>query len=215
MARAPLLPCVQEDRIEAGVDEAGRGSLAGPVVAAAVVWNPSTQLPDAELRLIRDSKTLSRAQRDRARRVIEDVAVAWSVASVPAAEIDRVNILNATMQAMHAALDGLHLDVDTIVADGERFRPYLSQRDAEFVPHVCVVDGDQKYLSVAAASILAKTHRDDFVGSHLHASYPLYGFDRHVGYGTRQHLDALAAHGPCDEHRRSFAPVSRSSMNQG
>jgi ribonuclease HII len=196
-------------RMEAGVDEAGRGSLAGPVVAAAVVWNPHAVLTPAELSLIRDSKKLSRAQRDRARSIIEAQAVAWSVAFVSAAEIDRKNILNATHSAMHLALDRLDVTVDMILVDGDRFRPYLRPSDAELVNHVCVVDGDAQYASIAAASILAKTHRDDYVASALHPRFPYYGFDKHFGYGTARHMHALATWGASPEHRKTFAPVRR------
>ena len=195
------------EALEAGIDEAGRGALAGPVVAAAVVWNPS--LDDPEVARIRDSKRLSRAVRERLRVYIQDNAVAWSVCAVPPARIDAVNILNATFEAMHGALDGLDLALDGLVVDGDRFRAYMSPVTMDFVPHACVVDGDDKYLSVAAASILAKTHRDAHLRETLHPQHPSYGWDHNVGYGAPDHMAALREHGPCVHHRMSFAPCAR------
>ncbi len=190
------------------MDEAGRGCLAGPVAAAAVVWNPSCA-DDPRVRWVIDSKKLSARRRDEMRSFIEEeAAIAWSVAFVDAAEIDRINILKATHRAMHRALDGLDIDVDLIVADGDRFAPYVSAMTGDFVPHVCVPGGDNMYLSVAAASILAKTHRDEYVQDVMHQAFPMYGWDANKGYGTQAHIDAIVHHGPCVFHRATFARVS-------
>lgn len=196
--------------LAAGVDEAGRGCLAGPVTAAAVVWDGSDeelrQHPD--FRLVRDSKTLSRAQRARARVFIEDSAIAWGVAFSPADEVDSLNILHATFKAMHSALDQVStlVPIEHVRVDGDRFKTYTDPA-GYIIPHSCIVDGDKLDLSIAAASILAKTHRDEYVLDYMHASYPVYAWDRNLTYGTREHIDALLRHGPCVFHRRSFQPV--------
>lgn len=195
--------------MEAGVDEAGRGSLAGPVVAAAVVWNPelSVGIPGIPgIELVRDSKKLSAGQRQRAREFILQHAVSWAVGEADAATIDSLNILNATFDAMHRAIDGIDVDIDMLLVDGDRFRPYVaSDRERMVIPHACIVEGDAKYLSIAAASILAKTHRDAIMAS-AHATHPQYGWDRNMGYGTRVHLDAIRQLGVTPLHRRTFAP---------
>lgn len=177
-----------------GVDEAGRGPLAGPVVAAAVMLDPARPIEG-----LRDSKKLSAAARERLAEAIRRDALAWCVAEASVAEIDTLNILKATMLAMRRAVDGLGHAPDDVWVDGNRCPewPWRSQ---------AVVKGDDKVAAIAAASILAKTARDAFMCS-LHETYPAYGFARHMGYGTAQHLDALKAHGACPQHRRSFAPV--------
>lgn len=177
-----------------GVDEAGRGPLAGPVVAAAVMLDPARPIEG-----LRDSKKLSAAARERLAEAIRRDALAWCVAEASVAEIDTLNILKATMLAMRRAVDGLGRAPDDVWVDGNRCPewPWRSQ---------AVVKGDDKVAAIAAASILAKTARDAFMCS-LHETYPAYGFARHMGYGTAQHLDALKAHGACPQHRRSFAPV--------
>ena len=221
-------------RVEAGVDEAGRGCLAGPVVAAAVIWASAETRPDVvadkRLKLVRDSKTLSAAQRMKAREFIQSSAVAWAVASASVGEIDDLNILRASHRAMHRALDLLHgvgsptdcevsahggdaTAVEFVLADGDRFDSYMSP--TEFVPHACFTSGDNRYLAIAAASILAKTYRDEYVCNTLHARFPLYGWDSSKGYGTAAHMQALEQHGACEQHRRSFAPVSRVLRAQG
>lgn len=212
-----------QHQIVVGVDEAGRGCLAGPVVAAAVVWDPRlrTEADDPRLPLIQDSKRLTAAQRTRAAAVVRELATAWAVCEVQADEIDRVNILHATIQAMHGALDSVAMKdciFDIVLVDGDRFKPYMpppgsrlaAREDGGFIPHTCVVDGDTHILSIAAASILAKTHRDALMRGAAHVAHPQYGFDRHVGYGTPVHLAALREYGACPLHRRSFAPVKRS-----
>ncbi|MBD3811789.1 MAG: ribonuclease HII [Betaproteobacteria bacterium] len=177
-----------------GVDEAGRGPLAGPVMAAAVMLDPGDPIAG-----LRDSKKLSAAARDRLAAEIRKRAIAWCVAEASVAEIDRLNILHATMLAMQRAVSGLGRTPDEVLVDGNRCPewPWRSQ---------AVVKGDDKVAAIAAASILAKTARDQFMRN-LHDEYPVYGFAQHMGYGTAAHLDALKAHGACPQHRRSFAPV--------
>jgi ribonuclease HII len=177
-----------------GVDEAGRGPLAGPVTAAAVMLDPERPIDG-----LRDSKKLSVTARERLADEIRERAAAWCVAEASVAEIDRLNILHATMLAMQRAVAGLLLSPDEVWVDGNRCPEWVWRSQA-------VVKGDDKVAAIAAASILAKTTRDRFMCS-LHDEYPAYGFARHMGYGTAAHLAALKAHGACPQHRRSFAPV--------
>ncbi len=179
--------------LEAGCDEAGRGCLAGPVVAAAVILPPKLRLPG-----LNDSKQLSEAQRERLRPLIERSAIAWCVGHATVEEIDRINILNASFLAMHRAIDGLRQRPELLLIDGNRFTPYFG------IVHQCVVEGDGKYRSIAAASVLAKTHRDELMQG-LHRAYPTYHWGANKGYPTPEHREAIAQHGPCDHHRRSFA----------
>lgn len=177
---------------EAGCDEAGRGCLAGPVFAAAVV------LPDDfEHPWLNDSKQLSERRRNELRAVIESSALAWCVAMVDNREIDGINILNASILAMHKALDGLDVRPRHILVDGNRFKPYHD------VPYVTVVKGDGKYGNIAAASILAKTHRDEYMCK-LHDEYPQYGWNVNKGYPTVDHRNAIRQYGPTPYHRMSF-----------
>lgn len=179
-------------RVEAGCDEAGRGCLAGPVTAAAVI------LPlDFSNDLLNDSKQLTERQRDRLRPIIEREAVAWAVAMVSPQEIDRMNILRASITAMHRALDQLSVRPEAILVDGNRFYPYHD------IPHTTIVKGDGKLMSIAAASVLAKTHRDELM-YRLHEQYPQYGWARNKGYPTPDHRAAIAAHGVTEHHRRTF-----------
>lgn len=178
--------------LEAGCDEAGRGCLAGPVCAAAVI------LPDGYTHpLLNDSKRLTARQREALRPVIERDAVAWAVAWATNEEIDEINILNASILAMHRAIDALGVTPGHIAVDGNRFKPY---RD---IPHVTVVKGDAKYANIAAASILAKTHRDEFMLK-ADSQYPGYGWDGNMGYPTRAHRAAIATLGPTPLHRLTF-----------
>ncbi|MHB8915056.1 MAG: ribonuclease HII [Thiobacillus sp.] len=177
-----------------GVDEAGRGPLAGPVVAAAVMLNPKRRIQG-----LRDSKKLTPAAREGLAIEIREYALAWCVAEASVAEIDQINILHATMLAMQRAVAGLSLPPDDVWVDGNRC-PNWSWRSR------AVIQGDDKVAAIAAASILAKTARDDLM-RRLHDDYPAYGFAQHKGYGTAEHLAALKSHGPCLHHRREFAPV--------
>ena len=177
-----------------GVDEAGRGPLAGPVTAAAVMLDP-----DRPIDGLRDSKKLSAAARERLADEIRLRAAAWCVAEASVAEIDQLNILQATLLAMQRAVAGLGRAPDEVWVDGNRCPDWAWRSQA-------VVKGDDKVAAIAAASILAKTTRDQFM-CRLHQDYPAYGFAQHMGYGTAAHLAALKAHGACPQHRRSFAPV--------
>ena len=181
-----------KDRREAGCDEAGRGPLAGPVVAAAVI------LPDDYRNdVLNDSKQLTERQRDTLRAEIEREAAAWSVAIVEPEEIDRLNILHASTHAMCLAVQQLTLKPEFLLIDGNRF---YNETD---IPYECIVKGDAKYMSIAAASILAKTHRDELM-VRLHNEYPQYGWDRNKGYPTLEHFNAIEQYGPTPYHRRSF-----------
>ena len=184
-------------RLEAGCDEAGRGCLAGPVVAAAVI------LPEGfRNELLNDSKQLTEKQREELRPLIEREATAWAVALVDNEEIDRVNILKASILAMHRALDALEVRPEYILVDGNRFLPYGE------TPYACIVKGDGKYMSIAAASVLAKTHRDEYMRQ-LDKEYPAYHWAKNKGYPTRDHREAIAAHGISPLHRRTFQLLDR------
>lgn len=178
--------------IEAGCDEAGRGCLAGPVVAAAVI------LPeDFSNELLNDSKKLSDKQRYALRPIIEREALAYAIGIVSNEEIDEINILNASFLAMHRALDELNSPFESILVDGNRFTPY------PYTPHHCIIKGDGKYLSIAAASVLAKTYRDDIMKM-LHQDYPQFDWSKNMGYPTKKHREAIAEHGTTEHHRMSF-----------
>lgn len=182
----------QEQKIEAGCDEAGRGCYAGPVFAAAVILPPGFFHP-----LLNDSKQVREADRNELRTYIESTAIAFRVARVDHDEIDRINILKASFKAMHLALDGLGKKPGLLLIDGNRFSKYKR------IPHQCIVKGDSLYASIAAASILAKTWRDEYMRE-LHAEFPHYRWDSNKGYGTREHRDAIEKFGLCKYHRRSF-----------
>ena len=194
---AGLRPVFKYGEIEAGVDEAGRGCLAGPVFAASVVWPPDLEYPQ-----LNDSKKLTEKMRYQLRDIIQKHAIAWSVGYISNEEIDRVNILNATYMAMHAAIDTLSLKPTLLLIDGNRFLNHSA------VPHVCIVKGDTKYLSIAAASILAKTYRDDMMET-LHKQQPGYHWNKNKGYATQQHREALAQLGISPYHRKSFQLIDR------
>lgn len=187
-----LAPYHTKGRLEAGCDEAGRGCLAGPVVAAAVILPPRLRLPGLD-----DSKKLSEAQRDILRLKIERSAVAWAVALVWPDEIDRINILQASFEAMHRAVNMLCRTPEHLLVDGDRFSPHPG------IAHTCEVKGDGRFRSIAAASILAKTHRDALM-LELHHENPHYGWARNKGYPTVDHRAAIARFGPCIHHRQSF-----------
>lgn len=187
-----LLPFLHPHVIEAGCDEAGRGCLAGSVFAAAVILPP-----DYHNERLNDSKQLTAHQRYALREEIQRDALAWAVGIVSAQEIDRINILNASILAMHRAIDQLSLRPEALIIDGNRFKPYHD------LPYDTIVKGDGKYLSIAAASILAKTFRDDYM-KELHGEFPMYGWDRNAGYPTREHRDAIRQYGTTPHHRLSF-----------
>lgn len=187
-----LLPYYDENLIEAGCDEAGRGCLAGSVYAAAVIL-PKDYRNDA----LNDSKRLSASRRYKLREEIMRDAVAWAVGVVTPSEIDEINILNASILAMHRAVDQLSVRPQALIIDGNRFRPYQD------LPYTTIVKGDGKYQSIAAASILAKTFRDDYM-KELHEQYPFYGWNRNAGYPTREHREAIRAHGITPYHRKTF-----------
>ena len=182
----------QKKMVEAGCDEAGRGCLAGPVFAAAVILPRNFSHP-----LLNDSKQVPEPVRVELRAVIEEKALAFAVSMVSHEEIDRINILKASFKAMHQALDQLAIRPELLLIDGNRFTTYQD------ITHECIVEGDSKFASIAAASILAKTYRDDYM-VRLHEEYPHYGWDRNKAYGTKAHREAIARHGYSPYHRRSF-----------
>ncbi|MCB0409217.1 MAG: ribonuclease HII [Flavobacteriales bacterium] len=187
-----LKSCFQNKFIEAGCDEAGRGCLAGPVYAAAVI------LPkNYKNKTLNDSKQLSEKKRLILRQEIEKDAIAYALGIVDNYEIDKINILNASFLAMHRAIENLSKKPELLLIDGNRFKPYPS------IPHECIIKGDGKFLSIAAASILAKTYRDEFMEEY-HNKYPVYNWNKNKGYPTKVHRDAIKAHGSTEIHRKSF-----------
>ena len=189
-----MLKAVFSDKglVEAGCDEAGRGCLAGPVFAAAVILPP-----DYKNSVLDDSKKLTALKREKLRVEIEREALQWNVAQVGPGEIDRINILKASFLAMHLAIGQLNLLPDLLLIDGNRFTPYSG------IDHQCIIKGDGIYMSIAAASILAKTYRDEFMRQ-LHDEYPVYGWDRNMGYPTAMHREAVQNHGLSPWHRITF-----------
>jgi ribonuclease HII len=187
-----LLPHFKKDVIEAGLDEAGRGCYAGPVFAAAVILPQDFFHP-----LLNDSKQLKEKDRDILRAVIEKESIAYAVAAIDNDEIDKINILQASYKAMHVSLDKLQMRPALLLVDGNRFKPYHT------IPYQCIIKGDGKYAAIAAASILAKTYRDELMYT-LHNEFPQYGWNNNKGYGTAQHRKAIEAHGLCKYHRRSY-----------
>lgn len=187
-----LKPFYQELHPEAGCDEAGRGCLAGPVFAAAVILPTDFDDP-----VLNDSKQIKEKTRYALRDMIQKVAISWAVAKIDAPEIDEINILNASIKAMHLSLDQLKKKPSFIIIDGNRFKPYKN------IPHATIIKGDGQYFSIAAASILAKTYRDDFMLEH-HEKYPQYNWKKNKGYGTLDHRRAIAEFGRCSMHRESF-----------
>jgi len=187
-----LLPYLISGRQEAGCDEAGRGCLSGPVFAAAVI------LPEGFFHpLLDDSKKLSEKKRVLLRKVIEKEAIAWAVAVVSPQEIDEINILNASILAMHKAIRTLSIKPEALLIDGHRFKPYPG------IPHSCEIKGDGRFMSIAAASVLAKTHRDEYMEK-IHKKYPVYGWNKNKGYPTKEHRAAIMEHGVTKYHRMSF-----------
>ncbi|WP_340111455.1 ribonuclease HII [Maribellus mangrovi] len=192
MSKQQLLSCFHKNKVEAGCDEAGRGCLAGPVFAAAVI------LPSGfENELLNDSKQLSEKKRYELRPLIEEQALAWAVVAVDNREIDEVNILNASFLAMNRAVQKLKIEPEHLLIDGNRFRPQTK------IPFTCVVKGDGRFYSIAAASVLAKTYRDDFM-LQIHQEFPSYNWDQNKGYPTKKHRAAIKEFGPTKYHRMSF-----------
>jgi ribonuclease HII len=187
-----LLSSFSPDLVEAGCDEVGRGCLAGPVVAAAVILPKNYQHE-----YLNDSKQLTREERELLRKDIERDAIGWAIAEIDNEEIDQINILNASFKAMHVALDRLELRPELLLIDGNRFKPYGE------IKFECIVKGDATYLSIAAASVLAKTHRDDLMGR-LALQFPGYGWETNVGYATWEHREGIKGLGITPYHRRSF-----------
>lgn len=197
-----LLPYLNSGLIEAGCDEAGRGCLAGNVVAAAVILPTDYVNP-----LLNDSKKLTAKQRYALREQIEHEALAWAVGVATPEEIDNINILHASFLAMHRALDQLKLRPEAVIVDGNHFDPYVVGKglpnEGKLLPHTCIVKGDGKYLSIAAASILAKTYRDDYMTEQA-LRFPFYGWEKNKGYPTKTHYQGIEKHGLCALHRKSF-----------
>jgi ribonuclease HII len=187
-----LSPFLYKRSIEAGLDEAGRGCYAGPVFAAAVILPKDFYHP-----LLNDSKQVKEKDRDILRPIIEKESIAFSVASVDNNEIDMINILQASFKAMHLCIDNLSVIPKHLLIDGNRFKQYKE------IKHTCIVEGDGKYTSIAAASILAKTYRDEYM-QQLHNEFPHFGWDQNKGYGTAIHRKAIEKHGICKYHRKSF-----------
>lgn len=187
-----LLSHYQTKFIEAGIDEAGRGCYAGPVFAAAVILPGDFFHP-----LLNDSKQLNEKQRDLLRPIIEKESMAFAVAAIDNKVIDEINILQASFKAIHCCVDELKIKPGFLLIDGNHFKPYRS------IPHQCIIKGDGKYASIAAASILAKTYRDEFMQK-IHPDFPQYGWNKNKGYGTATHRNAIEQYGLCDFHRKSF-----------
>ncbi len=187
-----LLSCLNENLIEAGCDEAGRGPLAGSVFAAAVILPKDFHHP-----LLNDSKKMTEKARETLRPIIEREAVAWAVEEVTAEEIDTINILNASITGMQRAVRRLKVKPEFLLIDGNRFKPF------DGYEYQCIIKGDAKFASIAAASVLAKTYRDEYMRK-LAEEYPQYGWDRNMGYPTREHVEAIMAHGYTPYHRKSF-----------
>ena len=198
--------CCIEGVIEAGCDEAGRGPLAGSVFAAAVIWSKEVvENPANEewLELLDDSKKLTDKQRAYLRPLIEKYATAWAVVEVSAEEIDQINILKASITGMQRALDKLTIRPQHILVDGNKWRPYIPEGQVMEIPARTVVKGDGKYLSIAAASVLAKTYRDEYM-LRLHEQYPQYHWDTNMGYPTKAHYEAIRQYGITPYHRKTF-----------
>ncbi len=189
---ALLLPYKEAGRVEAGCDEAGRGCLAGPVFAAAVILPPDFSHP-----ILNDSKQLSEKKRNLLRPIIEEKSMAWAVAQVGPKRIDEINILNASIEAMHLATKALTIIPELLLIDGPRFHPYPN------IPHSCEVKGDARFMSIAAASILAKTYRDEYMAK-IHEEFPAYNWIQNKGYPTKEHRRGIKTHGPSPHHRMSY-----------
>ena len=192
----------QKQVLEAGCDEAGRGCLSGPVFAAAVILPKDARKELKALAKVNDSKKLSDTLRRELRPIIENTALSYAVAEVDNNKIDEINILNASFLAMHLAIKKLKIEPGLLLIDGNRFKNYFS-KNKKLIPHKCIIEGDGKFLSIACASILAKTYRDDFMDE-LHKKFPHYNWNQNKGYGTKAHRSAIKQFGPNEYHRQSF-----------
>jgi len=197
-----LKPYFDKSLLEAGCDEAGRGCLAGPVFAAAVILSKESRKEFKVLEKVDDSKKLTHEVRMELRHVIEKIALSYAVERVSVEEIDEINILNASFLAMHRAIAKLEFEPELLLIDGNRFNKYNSSSGKK-IAHQCIIEGDGKYLSIACASILAKTYRDDYMNN-LHVSFPKYGWNQNKGYATRAHRFAIEQLGATEHHRKSF-----------
>ena len=197
-----LLPFFQNKLTEAGLDEAGRGCYAGPVFAAAVILPTNFYHP-----LLNDSKQVKEKDRNLLRKIIEKESIAFAVAQIDNNEIDSINILQASYKAMHGCIDTIKVQPAMLLIDGNRFKPYKK------IPHECIIKGDGKYAAIAAASILAKTHRDEYMQM-LHKEFPWYGWDKNKGYGTQIHRNAISEYGLCHYHRKSFKILPLGKNNE-
>jgi ribonuclease HII len=196
-----ITPYADKSLIEAGCDEAGRGCLAGPVVAAAVILPKDFRHP-----FLNDSKQLSEKRRNQLRVIIENEAISFGIGIASPFEIDQINILNASFLAMHRAIDKLNFRPEHLMIDGNRFHPYQG------IPHSCIIRGDSKFLHIAAASILAKTYRDEHMEI-LHHDYPHYKWSNNKGYPTEEHRKAIKRHGDCVHHRQSFTLLAAEQLS--
>jgi ribonuclease HII len=206
------LPDFDENIVIAACDEVGRGTLCGPVAAAVVIWDkdyqPKTKDDEKCLNLIKDSKKLSAKNREKLAEFIKTNALDYAIATVDNNEIDKINILQATFKAMHLALDKLQTKFDRIVVDGNRFKPYID-KSGDFIPHTCIVKGDDSLFQIACASIIAKVYRDQEV-TNIHMSdekLHVYCWNKNKGYGTKEHLNAIKEHGITPYHRKTFIHI--------
>ena len=194
-----------EDKLEAGLDEAGRGCLAGPVFAAAVIW-PKELDDSIEHPKLNDSKKLTKKKRDYLRQYIEENAIDFAVSSCSNDEIDEINILKASHLAMHRCIDKLNIEPEILLVDGNSFTPYVKKTDGDIIEHECIIKGDGKYASISAASILAKTYHDEYIEKLLEENpdFEKYGWSTNMCYGTEKHMKAVEELGPTPYHRKSF-----------
>ena len=193
----------ENDKLEVGIDEVARGCLAGRVYAAAVIWSPTLDMTDHPI--LKDSKQLSKKQREKLKDYIENTAIDFSVAYESSETIDKYNILNATHMAMHKAIKNLNVSPESIIADGNIFKPYYDENN-DLIPHKCLIGGDSKYASIAAASILAKVYHDYYIEDlcNQDSNYEKYGWRTNMGYGTQEHIDAIIKYGLSSHHRKTF-----------
>lgn len=201
-----LKPFYFENMLEASLDEAGLGCIAGPAVAAAVIWPHPESFDEEhrkELEMLNDSKKLTKKKRDQLKEFVEHYAISYAVEFVDVDLIDEINIYHARFKAMHNAINKLDLKPERLVIDGNKFTPFIDSETDEEIPHVCIIKGDGIYQGIAAASILAKTYRDEHM-ENLHKEYPMYGWDKNKGYGTASHYASVKEHGPSEHHRKSF-----------